>query len=204
MSIETPLTPLIDQLKKLPGIGEKSAQRLAFFFLSLPVESVQSFANVLCHTKQTIRYCDQCYNISTTPLCGICTDHSRSADTLCVVADPRDIYAIERTQSFRGKYHVLGGLLSPIEGITPDILRISELMNRIQAHAPKEIILAINPTIEGEATILYIQEIMQRYPAVTVTKLAYGLPIGSDMDYADDMTLQRAFSGRRRINDTIE
>ncbi len=200
MNTTSPLSPLINQLKKLPGIGEKSAQRLAFVFLSWPQEMVDTFASTLTHTKQTIKYCTVCYNISLTEKCDICQDPRRTHQTLCVVADPRDIFAIERTQSYRGNYHVLGGLLSPIEGITPELLRIDELIKRVQDTPPEELILAINPTIEGEATILYLSQLLAKYQ-VKITKLAYGLPIGSDMDYADDMTLQRAFVGRREMND---
>ena len=186
----------------LPGIGEKSAQRLAFFLISMPQQNIQTFASVMVNTRTKIRYCTSCFNIAWSESCHICQAPNRSTDSLCVVADPRDIFALERTESFSGLYHVLGGLLSPIEGIHPDMLRIGELIQRIQTLKPKEIILAINPTIEGEATILYLHNLLEKYP-LTLTKLAYGLPIGSDIDYADDMTLQRAWSGRREIHDTI-
>ena len=186
----------------LPGIGEKSAQRLAFFLISMPQNTIDTFASKMVTTRRNIQYCKTCFNISWTDQCHICQSTTRSTATICVVADPRDIFALERSQTYRGVYHVLGGLLSPIEGIHPDMLRIQELLSRIQTLKPAEVILAINPTIEGEATILYLHNLLEKYP-LKCTKLAYGLPIGSDIDYADDMTLQRAWSGRREINETL-
>jgi len=193
-----PLSALIDQLSKLPGIGQKSAQRLAFFLLSLPTSDVKKMASVMVDTKEAIRYCDTCFNISTQQTCYICQDVGRDTKKLCVVAEPRDIFALERTHEYRGLYHVLGGLVSPLDGVHPDSLRVPELVNRIKYQQFDEIILAINPTIEGDATLLYLQEVFKPY-TLTLSKLAYGLPAGSDIDYADELTLQRALLGRNKM-----
>ncbi len=195
MDEQNPLQALITQLTKLPGVGQKSAQRLAFFFLSLPKPDVTQFAKVLTHTRDNIQYCKHCFNISLSEACFICSDPRRDPHQLCVVAEPKDIFAIERTLAFKGKYHVLGGLLSPIDGIHPELLRIPELVRRLKSEAITELVLAINPTIEGDATILYLTQVLQEWP-ISKTKLAYGLPVGADMDYADDMTLRKALSGR--------
>ncbi len=197
MQVQNPLDPLIDQLTKLPGIGPKAAQRLAFFFLSLPAQEIQAFSDTLVTTKKTVRYCQTCFNLSLGPLCNICQDSSRERSVLCIVAQPRDILAVEKTRFFRGGYHVLGGLLSPIDGIYPEGLRIRELEVRLRDTGLKEIILAINPTIEGDATSLFLVNLLKPY-TIPVSKLAYGLPVGSDMDYADEMTLQKAFQGRTK------
>ena len=193
-----PLTELIDQLQKLSGVGPKSAQRLAFYFLSMPREEVDRFSQVLTRTRTNIRYCRRCFNISFSEQCFICSDSSREQRAVCLVAEPRDIFALERTHEFRGVYHVLGGLISPLDGIHPETLRIQELMARLKTEPIAELILAINPTVEGEATILYLTHELKGYP-VKLTKLAYGLPVGGDIDYADEMTLQRAFQGRVQI-----
>lgn len=198
MAVENPLQDLIFQLQKMPGIGPKSAQRLAFFFLSLPKKDVDQFASVLAKTRHNIRYCDRCFNIAWSSRCGICEDENRLADVLCVVSEPRDILAIERIKAFHGRYHVLGGVISPIDGIHPETLRIQELMTRLRAEPVKELILAINPTVEGDATILYLTSLLQS-SGIRITKLAYGLPIGSDIDYADDLTLQKSFLSRTSV-----
>jgi len=196
--IENPLQPLIQQLSRLPGVGEKSAQRLSFFFLSLPFSDVQQFASVLLDIREKIRFCDLCFNISVHTKCHICLDDTRENDKLCLVAEPKDVFALERTREFKGRYHVLGGLLSPIQGIYPDMLRIKELLNRLKTESIQELIFAINPTIEGESTILFLQDILKEY-SMSLSKLAYGLPIGSDIDYADQLTLTRALTGRRAV-----
>ncbi len=192
----------MQQFTKLPGVGMKSAQRLAFFMLSLPQTEVDKFAEVMTYTRKNIRYCESCYNISFQNRCDICSDPSRDGSQLCIVAEPKDIMAFERTRTFKGVYHVLGGLISPIDGIHPDILRIEELKDRCQETAFKEVILAINPTIEGDATSLYLTEILSRFKC-PITKLAYGLPAGSDIDYADEMTLQKALMGRRLVTEKL-
>jgi len=193
---QNPLANIINQLTKLPSVGPKSAQRLAFFFMSLSKGEVDQFASVLTHTRHAIKYCTTCFNISFKDQCHICLNPNRSASTLCVVASPKDILAIERTAEFKGLYHVLGGLISPIDGLQPDMLRIAELINRIKVGAFTEVILALNPTVEGDTTALYLASCLAQF-SISITKLAYGLPVGSDMDYADDITLQKALSGRR-------
>ena len=194
-----PLQPLIEQLKKFPGIGEKSAQRLAFFVLSLSQHEANTMADTISKTKQSIRFCDDCHNISTQPKCHICIDPKRDTTTLCIVAEPKDIFAIERTLAFKGHYHVLGGLISPLDGIQPESLRIKELQHRIKNQHYSEIIFGINATVEGDTTIMYLQSLLDTYNVKTST-LAYGLPIGSDLDYADEMTLTKAISARRQSN----
>jgi len=194
----SPLTPLTTQLKKLPGIGPKSAQRLAFFLLSLPKQEVQQMAQEMVQTREKIRFCDQCFNISLTQKCYICTDHRRDPTQICVVAEPRDIFAMEKTHEFKGLYHVLGGLISPIDGMHPETLRIKELTERLQQNVIEELIFAINPSIEGDATVLYLSKLLSNH-AQTITKLAHGLPMGADIDYTDELTLQKALQGRTQI-----
>lgn len=198
MTAISPIDPLVKQLMKLPGIGEKSGQRLAFFLLSLPQKEVTELAHTIADTRSQIRYCQQCFNIALTETCHICKDTTRNKDILCVTATPQDVFALERTHEFKGYYHVLGGLISPIDGIHPEMLRITELMSKIQNNAVKEVILAINPTIEGEATTLYLTQLLSRYE-INLTKLAHGLPMGADIDYCDELTLQKALNGRTKI-----
>lgn len=176
-------------------MGEKSAQRLAFFFLSLSPEEVEGFSNELIRTRKAIRYCSQCYNIAISDLCHICADPSRDPGSLCVVADPRDIFSLEKAAVFKGHYHVLGGLISPLDGIHPELLRLRELVDRLKNKAFSEVILAINPTVEGDATILYLEKLLAPLQ-VKVSRLAYGLPMGADIEYTDELTLQKAFQGR--------
>ena len=183
----------------MPGVGEKSAQRLAFFFLSKPQAVVHQFAEVLTKVRDNIRYCEQCYNLCYDTHCHICQDPSRDTSKICVVAEPSDIVAIEKTNEYKGLYMVLGGLLSPIDGIHPETLRIPELIDYCKRETIKEIIFAINPTIEGDATLLYLTKILAPLQ-IKQTKLAYGLPVGADIDYTDEMTLQRAFSGRTSLH----
>ncbi len=197
----SPISPMVAQLAKLPGVGQKSAQRLAFFLLSLPQKEVDQFSNVIRDVRASVRYCEQCYNLSLSPLCPICQSQKRDRFRLCVVADPKGLHSIERTMAYNGLYHVLGGLISPLDAVHPESLRIPELLKRIGESMFNEIILAINPTIEGEATVLYLTSVLSGQP-VTVTKLAYGLPIGSDLEYADELTLQRALAGRTIVDQT--
>ena len=191
-----PLEPLAHYFKSLPGIGEKTAFRLAFHILTRPKQDVEAFAKQLIETKNCISSCEICYTISDGSICSICNDPQRfSQNKLCVVSEPRDIFSLEKTGVFQGLYHVLGGLISPLDGIHPEALRIKELIDRINKQNYKEIILAINPTVEGDATLLYLQEYLKQ-TKTPISKLSYGLPMGSDMEYADSITLKRALEGR--------
>jgi recombination protein RecR len=189
---------LIDELGRLPGVGPKSAQRIAFHLLK--VEDLDAFrlADAIRTAKVSARFCDRCFNIADQAECEICRDPRRDASIVCVVEEPRDIVAIERTQEFRGRYHVLGGAISPIEGIGPDQLKVKELLHRIAPEAVEEIILCTNPNIEGEATAMYLARLIEPL-GVTVTRIASGLPVGGDLEYADELTLGRALEGRRRV-----
>jgi len=195
-----PLSPLIEQLSQFPGVGEKSAQRMAFFLLSLPKERVRKMGETIVETRDKIRYCEHCFNISLTPRCFVCDNPMRNTSQLCIVASPKDIFALEKSGEYKGLYHVLGGLLSPIDGIHPEALRIEELMHRCESERFQEVIFAINASIEGEATMLYLNDLLSRY-SCSITKLAYGLPVGGEIDYADEITLQRAMAGRRKIGE---
>jgi recombination protein RecR len=190
---------LIDELGRLPGVGPKSAQRIAFHLIESDLESVNKLADVLRAVKQKVRFCEICGNVSENQKCGICVDPKRDLSVICVVEDSKDINAIERTREFRGSYHVLGGAISPIAGVGPDQLRIKDLMKRLADPGIKEVILATNPNLEGEATATYLTRLLGAME-ISVTKLASGLPVGGDLEYADDMTLGRAFEGRRRVN----
>ncbi|NLM52194.1 MAG: recombination protein RecR [Firmicutes bacterium] len=189
---------LIEALQKLPGVGPKTAQRLALFILSLPREEVVKMARAIVEAKDKTHYCRVCGNFSEKDLCSICLDKRRDAAVICVVQDARDIIALERMRDYRGLYHVLGGAISPIDGIGPDQLRIRELLERLQKSKVKEVILATNPTVEGEATALYLAKIIKPL-GVRVTRLAHGLPVGADLEYADEVTLLRALEGRREL-----
>jgi len=190
---------LIDELGRLPGVGPKSAQRIAFHLIESDLESVNKLADVLREVKQKVRFCEICGNVSENQKCGICVDPKRDLTVICVVEESKDINAIERTREFRGSYHVLGGAISPIAGVGPDQLRIKDLMKRLADPSIKEVILATNPNLEGEATATYLTRLLGAME-ISVTKLASGLPVGGDLEYADDMTLGRAFEGRRRVN----
>jgi recombination protein RecR len=198
METHNPLTHLVNQLSKFPGIGEKSAQRLAFFLLSISKGDVHKMAEAMTETRNNIRYCDTCFNISFTETCHVCANPKRDPSTLCVVASPKDLFAFERSGEFKGVYHVLGGLISPIDGIHPEMLRLEELLSRVRKGDIKEVILAINSTVEGDATTLYLSEVLSSLP-LKITKLAYGLPVGADIDYADELTLQKALIGRKEV-----
>jgi len=190
---------LIDELGRLPGIGPKSAQRIAFHVLAAEAADVERLAHVLTEVKSKVRFCAVCGNVSEGERCRICTDPRRSDEVLCVVEEAKDVVAIERTREFRGKYHVLGGAINPINGVGPDDLRIRELMTRLADGHVTEVILATDPNIEGEATATYLAR-MLRGMGIPVSRLASGLPVGGDLEYADEITLGRAFEGRRRID----
>jgi len=189
---------LIDELGRLPGIGPKSAQRIAFYLLKLDAIDAKRLAHAIEEAKDRVTWCRRCFNISEGELCAFCLDERRDSHVLCVVEEPRDIVAIERTGEFRGRYHVLQGAISPIEGVGPEQLRVKELLARIQDEDVTEVILATNPNIEGEATAMYLARLLK--PAgLTVTRIASGLPVGGDLEYADEVTLGRAFEGRREV-----
>jgi recombination protein RecR len=190
---------LIDELGRLPGVGPKSAQRIAFHLIEADAEVANTLATTLQEVKKRVRFCEICGNIAESARCGICVDPKRDLSSICVVEDSKDISAIERTREFRGLYHVLGGAISPIAGVGPDQLRIKDLMKRLADPGIKEVILATNPNLEGEATATYLSRLLGSME-ITVSKLASGLPVGGDLEYADDMTLGRAFEGRRRVN----
>ncbi len=190
---------LIDQLGKLPGIGPKSAQRIAFHLIETDSQVALELADVLREAKEKVRFCQTCGNVSEDEQCSICVDPRRELSSICVVEDSKDINSIERTREFRGRYHVLGGAISPIAGIGPDQLRIQDLMKRLADPEIKEVIIATNPNLEGEATATYLIRLLGSME-ITVSKLASGLPVGGDLEYADDMTLGRAFEGRKRVN----
>lgn len=193
-----PLELLAEEFAKLPGIGLKSAHRLAYYMITRPEEDVQRFADALVSAKQNIRYCPCCQNLTDLELCPICGDDQRDDSTICVVESPKDVSAIERTREYNGKYHVLHGLISPLDGITPDKLRIKELLARIQKGNIKEIIMATNPTVEGDATAMYLAQLLESL-GVTVTRLAFGLPVGGSLEYADEVTLYRALANRTEM-----
>ncbi len=189
---------LIDELGRLPGVGPKSAQRIAFHVLAADPADVRRLAAVLVEVKDTVKFCTTCGNVAQESQCRICSDPRRDQSILCVVEEPKDIVAIERTREYRGRYHVLGGAISPIDGIGPDDLRIRELMQRLADGVVTEIILATDPNTEGEATASYLARLLKPM-GLTVTRLASGLPVGGDLEYADEVTLGRAFEGRRLV-----
>ncbi len=190
---------LIDELGRLPGVGPKSAQRIAFHVLAADPADVRRLADALVEVKERVRFCATCGNVAQEEQCRICTDPRRDPHALCVVEEPKDVVAIERTREFRGRYHVLGGSISPIEGVGPDDLRIRELMGRLADGTITEIILATDPNLEGEATATYLARLIKPM-GLRVTRLASGLPVGGDLEYADEVTLGRAFEGRRLLD----
>ncbi|MCE5312161.1 MAG: recombination mediator RecR [Nitrospiraceae bacterium] len=189
---------LVAELTRLPGIGRKSAQRLAFFILSMPAREAKSIAEAIINVKENAKFCSSCYNITDSDPCAICTDSSRDRTRICVVEEPSNIIAIERTKIFNGLYHVLLGALSPLDGITPDKLRIDELLHRLRNDGIREVILATNPNTKGEMTAKYLTEIIKPL-GMEITRIAYGLPIGSDIEFADEVTLSKALEGRRTL-----
>lgn len=193
-----PLARLVGEFEKLPGIGPKSAQRLAFYVLKLSQDEAKTLSDAILEVKARIQYCTVCSNFTDRPVCEICSDPRRNDQTLCVVADPRDLIAMEKTGEFRGRYHVLGGVLAPMEGVGPDQLKIRELLARVAGGNITEIVLATNPTVEGDATALYLAGLLKPL-GMKVTRIAHGLPVGGDLDYADQATLIQALEGRREL-----
>ena len=190
---------LIDELGRLPGVGPKSAQRIAFHLLEIEDDQAAKLSEVLREVRSKVRFCEECGNISEEERCNFCVNPSRDQNTICVVEESKDVQAIERTKEFRGRYHVLGGAISPIAGIGPDQLRIKSLMTRLADSSIKEVIIATNPNLEGEATATYLTRMLAGMD-IAVFKLASGLPVGGDLEYADEVTLGRAFEGKRRVN----
>ncbi len=198
MEYAKPLAKLVGEFEKLPGIGPKSAQRLAFHVLRITEENAQNLADAILEVKRSIKLCPICFNYTDQDRCAICSDAKRDRSLLCVVAEPRDVVAMEKTNEFRGGYHVLGGVISPIDGIGPEMLKIRELVNRVTEGDVKEVVLATNPTIEGDTTSMYIAGLLKPF-GVRVTRIAHGMPVGGDMDYADQATLIQALQWRREI-----
>lgn len=196
MHYAKPLARLVGELEKLPGIGPKSAQRLAFYVLRIPQDEARQLADAILEVKERITTCSTCFNFTDQPVCDICRNDRRDSSLLCVVAEPRDLLAMERTNEFSGRYHVLGGVISPMEGIGPEMLRVRELIERIQQQDVKEVILATNPTVEGDTTAMYLARLIKPF-GTKVSKIAFGLPVGGDLDYADQATLVQALEGRR-------
>ena len=192
------LERLTEQFAKLPGIGGKTAQRLAFHLLSLPQEEAQEFAETILEAKRTVHLCPMCQNLTDQDICPICDDETRDHGLICVVADPKDVVAMERAREFRGVYHVLHGVISPLNHVGPDDIRIRELLARVSKGGVREVIMATNPDTEGEATAMYISRLL-RPMEVKVTRLAYGVPVGSQLEYADEVTLSRALEGRQEM-----
>jgi recombination protein RecR len=193
---EGPVQSLIDELGRLPGVGPKSAQRIAFYLLKAAPEDANRLAKAIVEAKERVSWCRRCFNIAAGELCAFCRDDRRDSTVLCVVEEPRDIVAVERTGEFRGRYHVLQGAISPIEGIGPEQLRVKELLARVPDEGVTEVILATNPNIEGEATAMYLAKLLKEL-GLRVTRIASGLPVGGDLEYADEVTLGRALEGRR-------
>lgn len=193
-----PIARIAQELSKLPGIGKKSAQRLAYHIVSLPERQVELLSQALIEGRRQIHYCGQCGNYTATELCDVCMDLKRRGDQICVVKDPRDVAAMERMHDYRGLYHVLHGVLSPMEGVGPEDIRIKELMERLRSNTVIEVILATNPDIEGEATASYLARLIKPL-GIQVTRIAHGIPVGSDLEYADEVTLSKAMEGRREI-----
>jgi len=193
-----PIAKLIDGFTKLPGIGPKTAQRLAFHVIHMEENTVLEIAKALVHVKRDLHYCSVCQNITDVDPCHICSAKTRDRSVICIVQEPKDIIAMERTREFNGMYHVLNGVISPIEGIGPEELKIKELLVRLEDENVKELILATNPNIEGEATAIYISRLVKPF-GIKVTRIAHGLPVGGDMEYADEVTLTKALEGRREL-----
>lgn len=193
-----PIAKLIDGFMKLPGIGPKTAARLAFFVLSMKEDDVLEIAKALVNAKRNLVYCSVCQNITDTDPCRICSDTSRDKSVICVVQEPKDLIAMERTREYNGYYHVLHGAISPMEGIGPEDIHISELLRRLEDEEVKELILATNPNIEGEATAMYISRLVKPF-GIRVTRIAHGLPVGGDLEYADEVTISKALEGRREL-----
>jgi recombination protein RecR len=194
-----PVQALIDELGRMPGIGPKSAQRIAFHLLKIPADDVSRLASAITEAKARVRFCDRCWNFAEGELCQICSDDRRDPSVLCVVEESRDIVALERTGEFRGRYHVLLGVMSPLEGIGPEQLKMKELFARLEPEGVTEVILCTNPNTEGEVTALYLARMLKPF-GIRVTRIASGLPVGGDLEYADELTLGRALEGRRDVS----
>lgn len=193
-----PLTKLVEQFASLPGIGRKTAQRLAFYILTLSKEQAKEFSDSIIEAHEKIKHCEVCKNYTDKPICEICSDENRDKSVICVVEDAKDVQAFERTREYKGQYHILGGLISPMDGVGPDQIFIKELLTRINAGGVNEVIMATNPTVEGEATAMYISRLLKPF-GVKVSRLAYGIPVGSDLEYADEITLFKALENRSEI-----
>lgn len=193
-----PITRLIEEFSKLPGVGRKTAQRLAFHVINMNNNDVEALSKAILEAKREIKYCSVCCNISDSEICGMCSNKNRDAGIICVVEDPRDVAAMERTRDYKGQYHVLHGVISPMDGIGPDMIKIKELIQRVGTQDVKEIIMATNPTIEGEATAMYVARLLKPM-GIKVTRIAHGLPVGGDLEYADEVTISKALEGRREI-----
>lgn len=191
-----PLANLYEQLRRLPGVGSKTAMRLAYHIIDMPADEVRQLAAALTNAKESIHYCRSCYNLTDSEYCEICSDHGRDRFTICVVEQPQDIAAMERSRGYHGLYHVLHGVLSPLDGIGPDNLRIRELFQRLQKESVTEIIIATNSDVEGEATAAYLAQLLKPV-GIRVSRIAHGLPVGGDLEYADEVTLSRALENRR-------
>ena len=196
-SFTKPLSRLIDQFEQLPGIGPRTAQRLALYLLRQPDEKIKNFSKALLNACEQIDQCKSCFHLTSNEICEICSNVHRNKNLLCVIADSRDLLAIERTREYKGLYHVLGGLISPMDGISPDMLQITTLVERVSKTEVSEVILALTPSVEGDTTSLYLAKLLT--PFVKVTRIAYGLPVGSELEYADEVTLTRALEGRTNI-----
>ena len=199
MEYTKPLAQLIEFFQKFPGIGPKSAQRMAFHLLKMPISEVKRFSDILVEAKKNIHYCNICFNMSAANPCEICTDDRRDKSIICVVAETKDLIAIEKTREYKGLYHVLQGTLSPLDGIGVEDIRIKELLTRVTDENVKEVILALSPSVEGEATSMYITKLLKPFN-IKISRIAFGLPIGSDLEYADEITLAKAIEGRRIID----
>ena len=193
-----PLERLVEQLETLPGIGHKSAGRLAFFLLRLPEEKAAAVVSAIREARENIHECSVCCNLTDKALCPVCAAADRDRSVICVVEDPQDVAALERTREYRGLYHVLHGTISPMDGVGPDDIRIRPLLTRLTDEAVKEVVMATNPTVEGEATAMYIARLLKPFP-IKVTRLAYGIPVGGDLEYADEVTLRRSLEGRSEL-----
>jgi recombination protein RecR len=193
-----PIEKLIDEFRKLPGIGQKTAQRLAYNVLRRPQEDAERLSRAILDVKEKIRYCSRCNNFSDVDPCHFCTSPTRSAEMICVVEEPKDILSIEKTREFRGQYHVLHGVLSPINGVGPEDLKLKNLLSRLRDEGVGEVILAMNPNVEGEATAIYLAKLLKPV-GVRVTRIALGVPVGSDLEYADEVTMSKALEGRREL-----
>lgn len=193
-----PIKRLIEEFNKMPGIGPKSAQRLVFYIMGIPEEEIKELSDALFDVKKKIKRCSTCYNITENDPCRICSDPNRNADIICVVSDPKDMLAIERTREYKGLFHVLGGVIAPLDGIGPDDLKIKELLKRLK-NGVKEVVIALNPTTESETTSHYLTKLIKPL-GIKLTRIAYGLPIGSDMDFADEATLLKSLEGRIEVS----